>query len=1008
MIDCSFERSRLWNSNKTCGTGFRPVEITGCKPVPHIAQARDRVWPVGWWRSSVIVRGLMLLTLAAAGCATAERAAMADQGRDDAPDARYVDSATLDASVPTPQSVIGHGVGDRPVRYDVLVAYLKKLSDTSPLVTMTPYAHSHEGRGLYYLTITSEQNHARLDRIRADNAMLADPRTLADEVTGGDIIKNLPGVAWMAYNIHGDELSSTDAAMQLVYQLAAGTDDATRRLRDELVIHVDPLMNPDGRERYLGQLEQLTGVVPNNDYQSMQHGGLWSAGRGNHYLFDLNRDWLMQVHPETRGRSAAILRWNPHLLVDSHEMGGLDTYLFDPPREPFNNNLSGANHRWRERFSADQARAFDQHGWSYYTREWYEEWYPGYTNAWANLLGAVGILYEQAGVNGAAIKQATGRELTYHEAVHHHLTSSLANLETLRANRAEILRDFAADRRWAVSDEGPGMQTLLIPPTADASVRDRLIDLLLRHGIEMTEASGAFDARDVVDVGGVRSETKTLPAGTIIIAASQPHRRLMRAVLEFDPHMSDQFLLEERIDLENRRGSRLYDVTSWNLCMAYGLEAYWAEEVDAVSAKRIESVAKHTPADPGAGRYGFLFDGADSNIYRVIATLLARDCKPRVATKAFKVAGRAYRPGTILLRNHEHDAALAAIVREVSQSTGMTARAVDTALAEEGPDLGGRRFALLQQPRVAVASQWPVSTTSFGAMWFLIDQRIGLRCSPINIQSLGRIDLRKYNVLILPEARGGSLSAVLDKAQMSRLKDWVRSGGTLIAMGGSATFLASESRGISAVRRKRDVLDQLPVYAEALGRERAAGQVKVDPAEVWGALIDDQPSSSEGTPGDEPTTSNNAAKGDDVDAKKKKDGDVEALKRTDEWQRVFSPSGAMMRASLDEEHWLCFGLGDELAVLMSGSTALMSRRPVATPVRLATKDRLRLSGLLWPEARARWAGTAYATVERIGHGQVILFADDPFLRGYLEGTGRLLQNAILLGPGVGTRTALPW
>ncbi|MHC4109161.1 MAG: M14 family zinc carboxypeptidase, partial [Planctomycetota bacterium] len=292
----------------------------------------------------------------------------------------FVDPATLDPRIPAPESVIGHDVGETAVRYDDLVRYLRALADSSDMIKMTAYAQTHEGRTLYYLTITSHRNHTRLEAIKADNAKLADPRQLRGDAEARRILENLPGVAWMAYAIHGDELSSTDAAMQVAYQLVAGTDTATKNLRDQLVIHIDPLMNPDGRERYLAQLQTLQGEVANPDYQAMQHSGLWSAGRGNHYLFDLNRDWLPQVHPETRGRAAVILPWNPHLVVDSHEMGSLDTYLFDPPREPINVNLAESALKWRRQFSADQAAAFDRHGWSYYTREWYEEWYPGYTN----------------------------------------------------------------------------------------------------------------------------------------------------------------------------------------------------------------------------------------------------------------------------------------------------------------------------------------------------------------------------------------------------------------------------------------------------------------------------------------------------------------------------------------------------------------------------------------------------------------------------------------------------
>jgi hypothetical protein len=227
----------------------------------------------------------------------------------------------------------------------------------------------------------------------------------------------------------------------------------------------------------------------------------------------------------------------------------------------------------------------------------------------------------------------------------------------------------------------------------------------------------------------------------------------------------------------------------------------------------------------------------------------------------------------------------------------------------------------------------------------------------------------------------------------------VEGGGTLIACGGSAAFLARENTGLGSVRLKRDVLDELPVYAEALQRERDARAIDVDPDVVWGTV--DEQTTQETT---EAPREQDAAQAPGRGPK----GDLEALKRLDAWQRRFSPRGVIVAADLDVEHWLCFGAGDRLPVYISGSDAWMSKRPAATPVRLAPEAQLRLSGLMWPEARERWADTAYATVERIGNGQVILFANDPFYRAYYEGTARLFLNAVMLGPGMGTRQPLPW
>ena len=904
---------------------------------------------------------------------------------------------SLDRNVPTPASIIGHPLGATAVRYDALVRYLHTLAETSDRVTLQSYAQTHEGRALYYLTITSPTNHARLEQIKAKNAKLADPRKLKSKSEGDGIVKTMPAVAWLAYNIHGDELPSTDAAMTVAYLLAAGSDAQTKALLDQVVVHIDPLMNPDGRERYLAQLQTLQGKVANTDYQAMQHGGLWSAGRGNHYLFDLNRDWLMQVHPETRGRAEVIRSWNPHLVVDSHEMGSLDTYLFDPPREPLNIDISQSSLAWRVRFSADQAAAFDQHGWSYYTREWYEEWYPGYTNAWAGLRGAVGLLYEQAGVNAAAVKQPAGQILTYADAVHHHVVSSLANLQTLRANRQEILSDYLADHRWAVSDDAPGPEAFLVPPMNDAAKRSRFLDLLDRQGIEYRIAPVDFVAEDVTDIWGNTVKSHNFPSETIVVLSKQPNRRSVNAALGFDPHMSDEFLKEERTELENRRGSRLYDVTGWNIPMAYGLDAYWVERISrGLGVNGVPPPPGQMVGNNEQTVYGYLIDGQSSDLYPAIVQLIDQNCKLRVASKPFAVGGRTYDRGCVLLRGHENPDNLRELLTEVRDSYTLIVEPVATALSESGPDLGGQRFHLLEQPRVAIASQWPISTTSFGSTWFLFDARTGLRVSPINIQGLGGVDLRNYNVLVLPDVWGSSaLRAVLNKSTIAKIEAWIKSGGTLIAMGGSASFLASEEIGLSAVRLRRDVLGELDVYAEAVNRERSARAVQIDPDEVWGIQEPSETDVEEAENGDE-QPQRSAPKKDDE------------LERLDQWQRIFSPRGAIVASELDTEHWLCFGLDERLSVLLSGQFAYMSSHPVATPVRLTDSAHLRLSGLLWPEAKQRSANTAYATVERVGNGQVILFATDPFFRGYYEGSGRLLLNAVILGPGMGASQPNPW
>ncbi|MFC1762714.1 M14 family zinc carboxypeptidase, partial [Planctomycetota bacterium] len=361
--------------------------------------------------------------------------------------------------IPAPETILGYSVGTQAVTHTELLGYCNQLAEASSRVTRTDYGQSHDGRRLFYLTITNPANHQRLDDIRQANARLADPR----QNTTVDIAQQ-PAIAWLGYSIHGDELSSTDAAIYVAYHLAAAQDPNTRQLLRDTVIHMVPLMNPDGRQRFLGQIRQFTGRVANPDFQAMHHSALWTRGRGNHYLFDLNRDWLILEQPEVRQLAPLIKAWNPQLLVDSHEMFPNETYLFDPPNIPHNLHLNRTNMQWRTAFGADQARAFDRYGWSYYTRDWYTDWAPIYTNAWASLRDAIGLLYEQARADSSLAKYDTGQIMSYHDTVQHQVVSCLANLETLHQNRSAILKDFVAARQRAVTPQTDGPQVFLLPP----------------------------------------------------------------------------------------------------------------------------------------------------------------------------------------------------------------------------------------------------------------------------------------------------------------------------------------------------------------------------------------------------------------------------------------------------------------------------------------------------------------------------------------------------------------
>jgi hypothetical protein len=886
---------------------------------------------------------------------------------------------TYDTSILSPGAMLGFVPGDRPARYSQVADYCRYLASKSNRVRLMEMGRTYEGRTLFYLVISDPAHVQKLDQIRGEHARLADPR-LADEATARSLAGTLPAVVWIGYGIHGNELSSVDAALHVAYQLAAGTDTLTLRMLNDLVICIDPMQNPDGRERFLAQMEQWSGAMQNPDAQSLHHTGIWPYGRGNHYLFDLNRDWSTLVHPETRFRVQAVLQWRPQVFIDSHEMGAYDTYLFSPPREPINPNVSPNARQWWGVFAKDQARAFDHFGWSYYTREWNDEWYPGYGASWVLYIDAVGILYEQARVEGTLVKRPDGTTLHYNETVHHHVVSSLANLGTASRNRKDLLIRYAAARREAMrSEPGAPRAYALLAGTNPGRV-DHLVERLLWQGIEVHRVEREGIVRDATSALGGSVQRVTLPAGTYLVYLDQPASRLARAILEFDPRMISSFLQEERKSLEKDRRSKLYDVTGWSMPLAYGIDAYALNARPDIRAVPVRSIEKPEGRVEGPARpFGYLLPYDDRGL-EALARLLASGFKVRSAREPFAIEGQAYERGTLLLRGNENPDTLRESLQKTAATFGITVRAVGTALSTTGPDLGGNDFPLLRAPKIALVGGQDVNTTSFGALWHLFDQQLKIQTTLLPPAGMLSSDLRKYNVIVFPSVGDSpGIHRILDKAGSRRLVDWIENGGTLITMGNASSLVADSGSTLSGVRLRHQVLNTLDAYLRAAELELRASDPVIDSISLWSGT----------------------QKVDTLKAARTRARGEKELAMLDERGRLFMPRGAILRVDLDEEDWLCFGAGKVLPAVTFTSSVFLSKNPVRTPARFSDAARLRLSGLLWPEARDRWAGSAYATREQKGRGQLVLFAGEPVYRGAFHGSARLLLNAVLLGPGWG-------
>lgn len=905
----------------------------------------------------------------------------------------FYKNGRYDASIPVPTGTVPRDPGARPIRVHEIHVYFEKLAASTPRVRLFEYGRTYENRPLVYLVISSESNMAKLDQQKENMRKLANPVSPygGDEID--NIIDNSPSVAWLAYSIHGDEISGADASVEVAYQLAAGIDDRTKMLRDSLFIVIDPSENPDGRERYLTMLQSHYSYVPSTDAQSLQHSGFWPWGRGNHYLFDLNRDWILLENVETQGKVAAILEWNPQMLVDAHEMGANSSFLFNPPREPLNKNIPDTIKGWWNKFSKESADAFDEYGWNYYTKEWHEEWYPGYGSAWALYIGAVGLLYEQSGTDGLPTRQRGGYILTYREAVHHQFVISIANLATTATNRRALLKSFyqiKVDAIEAGKKESP--KRFILPSKPYPSRADHLARTLLGLGVRVERVTADGKANSAQNIRGKKVSNVPIPAGSYIVSLDQPLRPLIKAMLEFDPHMTKKFLDEERREQEKFGNSRLYEFSAWSLPLAYDIGALWTDGKINASTEIISEVPRTSGrVENKEARYGWVIDYTSDKAPIAALRLLSKGYKVQASTKPFTTDGKRFAAGSLVIRKKYNDLSVKNYLSEISDELGITVSGVRSALVQDGSDLGADSFVGLELPRVGLFGGPGVSFTSYGSLWHQLDQELKIKHSLLNLSNLGGLDLDRYNVLVIPSIWMGrtGMKNLIGKSGLSSLKNWVKAGGTLICVGRAANWAADSTDGISSVRIKRDALDKLDEYEADNAYELFQSRPWVDTNQIWHYKT--------------PSSDNDDEK--NSDSKKNK----EKLEREDRrTHSLFHPRGVIFDVLLDNEHWLAYGCGERVPAGLYTSNAFMSKSPVQTVGRIAGAEECRLSGLLWPEARERWANTAYVTRESSGRGQIILFAGDPDFRAYWKGTARLFTNALTLGPGFGTRVSVGW
>ena len=839
----------------------------------------------------------------------------------------------FDAAIPTLTQTVGHAPATRITAPDQAYTYLKALAEAAPDRTrLVQYAVSWEGRPLYYLVLSAPQNMARLDAIQADMASIA-----AGRAGNGSALP----VTWLAYGVHGNEISSTDAALMTAYHLlAAQGDERAAKIMANTIVVLDPMQNPDGRARFVNNFLASTGIAPAADRQAAEHDEPWPSGRVNHYMFDLNRDWFTLSQPETRGKVAAIRQWNPVVVVDLHEMGGDETYFFSPAAQPFNPNLSAAQVRSYELIGRYNAAAFDARGEPYFTREVYDLFYPGYGDTWNAHQGAIGSTYEQGSARGLVFARRDGTELTYADGVRNHFTASLATAAAVSDNPARFLSDFATYRSGnATGAAGRGAYVI------DLGKRrwnaERLGRRLAEQGITVLRREGA------TSVCG-----KSYPAGYLAVPQAQPAARLVRSLLDRDTPLPPDFLAEQ----ERRRSSdlphELYDVTAWSVGPMAGVDVALCNT--AATGEPLSADAPIAAKQDGSGAFAIAVPWTDSGQARLVALALREGIEGRVTDKAFTTAGRSFPRGTVVFpagsNTPEAMARLAAIAGEVGAQTV----ALDSGWVDSGPNLGSEHFVRLTLPRVAVAWDDGVSPLSAGALRYVLEQRLGLPVAPIRTSRLARADLSEYDVLLVPE---GDPSSVLGDAGQRAIRSFVQRGGVLVAIGDSLETFSSGDSPLLAVKREA-ALGREPDAAEGDAKATLAEAIEIASDAEYRDAIKDQAALPDTLP------------------------------------------GALLNVVADPDNFLSAGYDDGAVVLATGTQIFtpLDRAKGINVLRFAAAGNLIASGYVWEENRRQLAYKPYLMAQQQGRGLVIGFAHDPSTRAYLEGLDLLIANAVLVAP----------
>ena len=681
----------------------------------------------------------------------------------------YLPETEYDTRIPSPEEFLGYQIGEWHINHTLLAEYMNIIAETSDRAIIYEYARSYQHRPLYHLVITSGENQRNLDEIRKNHQALTNP-----EISAGIDISGMPAIVRLGYGVHGNEASAHNAAPLVAYYLAAGQGEKVHEILDNLVIIIDPSLNPDGQDRFASWVNRYKSNTLNPDPNNIEFNDVWPGSRTNHYWFDLNRDWLPVQHPESRGRVKAYHNWMPNINTDHHEFGSSSTFFFQPGvPERVNPRTPQRTDELTLEVAMFHARAFDEIGQLYYTQEGFDDFYYGKGSTYPDVHGSIGILFEQASTRGHQVETIHGI-MNFAETIRNQVVVSLSSIEAglnMRESLLEHLRWFyssAMDEAFAED-----FQAWIFGDPYDHGRNYHLLDILCIHNIE------TFEINEPVSVGGKLFS----PGSAWIVPVRQPRYRLIMSLFEKVLEFGD---------------SLFYDVSTWTKPLAFNMpygKITAARQMNSLKGARVE-----VPARPEGGLAGgmtgnaYLFQWDDYYAPKALYYLQNKGVRTKVATAPLSITTGSGEPvdfnyGTIMIHAGSQDYTpreTRELVMNAAEYAGITIYSVGTSFSREGIHLGSSGFVNLEIPEILMLIGPGINSREAGEVWHLVDQRYRIPVTMIETDRVNSIDLGRYNTIVMVS---GSYAAINDSGRAS-LNRWVRAGGNIVAFGTANQWLA--------------------------------------------------------------------------------------------------------------------------------------------------------------------------------------------------------------------------